>query len=672
MADSEPQDNSRTESEENVGDPLEDADSRLFEEMASDARLQSGVPENQRSSDLDFIQMTGLTRPEPEKTPIEAPAAVQPEDMDFERPVSFSEKGVADVDPAMAPRTLEDGEAPDEDIIPEAPAAPFEEPAPPPTDEIKPEPGEVEPEPPTGVDLDPGAAPTGDLAPEPVPLLEVEPDDEAAAEPEPAPDGALIVPSAGATESPRAPERPPGPNDLAEAEQLLQELEEQPRSAPVSPAPEDQEPCPPPSSPEPPLAEDVASADQGPAEEPDEAVYRQPLKSPRRRRAKRVHGHSRRRVVRWGFRLATVAVVLVAGYFAFRFGLEYIRPYFETPEVTLADIRALEQEGEYSQASGRYTAFARMNPDHPARADAQFQAAFCMQMAPAKSFDEDRANKQRALRLFGEFRKGNPSHQKALRAKVLTGLLNFRLEHYEKAVELLRDPTLRLKDPDSALPALRTLARAYTQLGEYDRAVSAHLQAASMNGNCSPDVDYVELGNLYRLRADRAQNDEDRKRFQEAAVEQWTHAILMPGIDQTNKIKIREKRDWLLDKLGEGTGVAGGDPAPTPGDRVDSTATGLPGAVLDDSAGADAVETADSTGPGPGVAASSTSRAEDQSQEESGAGLAGPQDVEPDPRLEAEHLGGTAASADSEIQAEEGEPEAEASRQQIEGNESGS
>jgi len=90
---------------------LDQINGSLMEEIESDARLQHGVPTGQRASEIDFLQMTGLTRPQgrpvslPQETPASAP--LPSDDLDPAKPVSFYEKGVADVDQSMTPGALE-------------------------------------------------------------------------------------------------------------------------------------------------------------------------------------------------------------------------------------------------------------------------------------------------------------------------------------------------------------------------------------------------------------------------------------------------------------------------------------------------------------------------------------------------------------------------------------
>lgn len=253
-------------------------------------------------------------------------------------------------------------------------------------------------------------------------------------------------------------------------------------------------------------------------------------------------------MTRWAVRVAAVVVVacvLFAGY-------RWVEPRLVMPERAFAEAGALAARGKYREASIKYLDFVRLHPNHPKRPEAQFEAAFVLQLLEAKSFDEAQRIQQRSLGLFEQFVNDNPNHVRTIRAQSLMGLLNYRLGRYEEAVNLLRRPDLRLRDSAAALPALRTLARTYTQLSDYDAAESMYLQAASMPKNYNADVDYHELGDMFQKRAESAQNDEERIQFQRAAIGYWTHAMREPGIDPVNKARIREKHDWLLEELPEG------------------------------------------------------------------------------------------------------------------------
>jgi tetratricopeptide (TPR) repeat protein len=91
-----------------VRDQLAGLDGDLFGKMPVDARYESGVPDGQRAGALDFIQMTGLTRaPQREPAPGGSRSAYGiSSDLNPIAPLSFYEKGVADVDESMGERVL--------------------------------------------------------------------------------------------------------------------------------------------------------------------------------------------------------------------------------------------------------------------------------------------------------------------------------------------------------------------------------------------------------------------------------------------------------------------------------------------------------------------------------------------------------------------------------------
>jgi tetratricopeptide (TPR) repeat protein len=190
------------------------------------------------------------------------------------------------------------------------------------------------------------------------------------------------------------------------------------------------------------------------------------------------------------------------------------------------------------------------------RAEAQFNAAFAMQMQPVNDADDAKETRGQALRLFEQYRKDNPTHAKVARAETLMGRLNYESGRYAEAIELLRNPELRLRDPASAVPALRTLARASAKIGDAEAARSYYLQAVGVQGNHSPDVDYAELGSLYQTRADQAEDLDKRIELQQLAIESWTHALEVPGIDPASKQTIRSQLDVLRERLQSEPGMA--------------------------------------------------------------------------------------------------------------------
>jgi TolA-binding protein len=73
---------------------LELIDGTLSAGFEDDARLQNGVPQRDRASELDFIQMSGLTRGA--GAPVRPAGGARP--LDADSPLSFFQSGVVDVD----------------------------------------------------------------------------------------------------------------------------------------------------------------------------------------------------------------------------------------------------------------------------------------------------------------------------------------------------------------------------------------------------------------------------------------------------------------------------------------------------------------------------------------------------------------------------------------------
>jgi len=101
------------EGDDYVRQQLASIDGSLFKGMPNDDRYESGVPEGQRGNSLDFIQMTGLTRPPLRGVShgVEGALAHTPvyDDLNSTQPVSFYEKGVADVDDSLSHTLLPGG-----------------------------------------------------------------------------------------------------------------------------------------------------------------------------------------------------------------------------------------------------------------------------------------------------------------------------------------------------------------------------------------------------------------------------------------------------------------------------------------------------------------------------------------------------------------------------------
>jgi len=81
--------------DDDVLQELERIDQSLLDELVDDTRLSSGVPQEQRGSDLQFIKMSGLTSPLADHAEEEESPAPQ-----FHPAVDFYDEGVDDVDEA--------------------------------------------------------------------------------------------------------------------------------------------------------------------------------------------------------------------------------------------------------------------------------------------------------------------------------------------------------------------------------------------------------------------------------------------------------------------------------------------------------------------------------------------------------------------------------------------
>ena len=108
--------------DERVAEEMERIDDEFLSGL-SDSRLESGVPEDEQAQDLEFIQMSGLTyRDTGEEDASQAAGSQSPQPPDAasrpaEPPLTFYEKGVADVDAEMTPGIVEDSVSPEADTI---------------------------------------------------------------------------------------------------------------------------------------------------------------------------------------------------------------------------------------------------------------------------------------------------------------------------------------------------------------------------------------------------------------------------------------------------------------------------------------------------------------------------------------------------------------------------
>lgn len=605
---------------------LEAIEGSLLAQLTDEQRYGSGVPGQDRSSDLEFIQMTGLTRPFTVSAP-PRPAAqdVEPpfHDLDARKPLDFFEQGVADVDHLAGPPGLE----PDRSA--RVPAVPQRSRTEPPvaaggsksadalkeliadltrteTDEVPDAaliPEVVEPpEPMYEARLSTfaaGAAPESEYSPpssevpvwesavaggklgvtsqepsahyeEPVTLESLL--DEAAALPADTPvetlrndDSLSFMATTDSVDEPpierrqdtfgysakesalSAPER-----RLAEAEELLQALDRQPRDIPDVP---------------PPRTPAQSHATPGPQEDLEQAdEYPDIMRAHKSQR--RVYRRSRRHILRKVLAGVCVLMGCAGVYYAYT---KYVAPITVSADALYAEAGSLMQQGRYEEAAQEWRLFTQRFPTHGDRAEAQFQAAFAYFLAQPAGDDEARDYARRAMALFEEFMKDNPGHRKAVRAECMIGVLHYRLQQHERAITQLRplcEPARRGEDPEAILPAMRTLARAYSRTGDYVAAEEMYEAAASLEKNYTPEVDYYELGSLYIERARIAADASEKRQLQGKAVAYWDNALRAPGIDPQERERIRTLRAAIVEQMGAPSAAPAPEaPAPVPAEE---------------------------------------------------------------------------------------------------------
>ena len=577
-----------------------DIEGALMDGLDDDPRLGHGVPSHLRGSDLDFIQMSGLTV----TSDGEEPDVPEPdEDLDPNVPVSFYEEGIDDVDSRRAPLGTEpEAGSADEVIVPRARtqmsssiaslkeivadlaareaqsrakadmpaedpdrvAGSHEEAHPPHADSIvvpednlpAPEPDPpaadsivvpednlpaAEPDPPRDTQSSAAASPDThsplrDLGPLPEEDLAEEMRIEEEKEPEPK-QAPVSDPEVMAV-APQAevPRRP----DLAQAESLLQRLEAQAAS---QPEPDGDDEFDMPEIPE-------ATVHDGESSETDESVYNRP-NAPTRRYSKR--RRMRRRMMRAMGLLALLAALGAGGLYGYTF-------YHEQTATDADHYRAamrLAERGQHRQAGVAFAAFSQRYPESALGGDALLMAAHSLERA-----GDDSA----AVTYYERFRIEYSEHPKYHRATTLLALALVRNAEYERAITLLQDPELRTLDPDGYLASLRALGESHAALGQIDEARSAYLRAASLEGNYTADEDYLALARLYQSQADQAADAESRSRYLSLAVDQWDFAMRSPGITESRRRDIKARRDLVISELGN---VALSDGAAAPSDQQD-------------------------------------------------------------------------------------------------------
>jgi tetratricopeptide (TPR) repeat protein len=516
-----------------------DLEETLFDNLETDPRFQNGVAEASRGDDLDFINMTGLTPMRASAGADETGVNVNDPALNPDAPISFFEEGVGDVDSRMAPDPTSHIPMEDDELVPSSPP-----------------PAETESLTVSGLkeiiaDLDVNDSPdeVGQLTDSP------EPDTEAHDVPQADLDtltelnleaassalddlGKSLLPETAAVTPPEV--EASVPYDFQEAGELIRALEEgepneHTNSDDMASGAEGVETSNPAPAPLPPAGDD--------SDEQDASVYNQPLKkgsSLRKRKRQRLST----RIIQWGTRI--VFLLLIAG------SAYYMWQLYENRTLGPQELFALAEthieEGAVNTASAVYADLVRRYPNHPLRSDAEFMEAYALYLTPELATKSDEAY-GRSIALFEQFLVDNPGHQKVARAETLLGMLYYRTGRYTDAINRLADPNRRLRDPGSYLPVLRTLARSYAAEGQIEKARSSFLQAAVMESNFEPDRDYLELAKLYMTLAERNGQSAMARRYYSLALEQWNHALRIPGLLVSQRKEIEAARDVLQSRL---------------------------------------------------------------------------------------------------------------------------
>ena len=293
--------------------------------------------------------------------------------------------------------------------------------------------------------------------------------------------------------------------------------------------------------------------------EVDAAVNYDYSATPSRRRSRR---HSR--VARKGRKIVkAVFLLLLIGGLAATLWTFVISPMMlQDEDLSVRAEREMSLQ-DYGAASRTFLQLAsRMAPGERGRSDAEFRAAHALTLGPATSWDETRQRYERALTLFKKFTEDYPQHPKRTRALSIMGRLHYELKDFEQAIAVLRDQVKPAEDPAAALSMLRYLARSYSMTGNYEQAETSYLQSATLPGNYSAEADYLELGDLYRRRAEAARDVAEQEPLKDMAMSYWRRAMQVPGIAPGDRSNLEERLQWLSFAEQSGANAPGGVAAP--------------------------------------------------------------------------------------------------------------
>lgn len=528
----------------------DDIERALAENADDDVRFGSGVPEHLRRSDLDFIQMSGLTAPD---TSGDTTEESNQDDLNPELPVSFYEEGVDDVDSSSEPLGTEVQAGENDEIVSASTASPVtssiaslkeivadltrsgteaseekDDGPPEALEDVGPAEALSESEEPSLNIQDP------DLEPPQNEETPVANDESAGAESEVALE-AVDEAEPALPESPPEPADPPDepefaqdpPDDVAERQtesgeptaHAIVDLDEPAETTGYTASLRDSgaehdvtgaDPQPPGpnievaesllSKLEQELDDSAVSEDDDNFEMPVLPEAKVPHDAPAEsdqtvyNRPDTPHsGHRRRRRRSFAKRIFrfmayTVLLALLAGVgiFAYQF---YWQQTASPYDVYRLNQRHFER-GQYAQAAENFTRFAERYPNSPFAADALFTTAQSYEALGTPEAQEQ------AVTVYARFVEEYPEHPKVQRATTMLGLGYVKTANYDRAIQILGKPNLRKVDPEGYLAALRGLAEAHAALGQMEEARSAYLRAASLEGNYSADEDYLALAEL--------------------------------------------------------------------------------------------------------------------------------------------------------------------------------
>lgn len=568
--------------------PMDDLEKDLMCEMQDDARLNSGSLAPTGDTDLDFINMTGLVAPVMTGARASAGGGLKSDyrhsNLDPEAPVSFYEEGVDDVDTSMDPANT--SVLDDEEILGHTPSAESSRPVSSSLaglQEIITELTEDD----NAVPLDsPASRPEqGDAQEErgmPDDLVEIdvaplESNSSSTAEVEDLANINLEAASAALEDLDMSGEAAGADSaaisgliasiDFEETASLLEELESQAGEEPkpveyiealetpeievfmeaetATSASEALEPE------APGRRERVSIATVGPGsisrEDPGEVDASVYSKAPLPKTASR---HRRRRSFGANVLRFAIALLFMSGAIGFLYyTLEKINTQNRTPEAYYADGIAMINDGLYAKAAEQFTNFTYLYVNDPLRSDAEFMAGYALQLTPAEPRSAAMLAYNDALVKFESFVKLNPMHEKTGRAETLIGIVRYRIGDYDKAVEILSDPKLRLRDSRGYLPALRILARAYAAQSDIENARDALMRAAALEENIAPDKDYMEVASMYSELSRNAREGVMRMHYMRQAIEFWEKSIRMPGILSVKKRELEVLVDYTKAEL---------------------------------------------------------------------------------------------------------------------------